>query len=235
MFGISALTLSFIVSPASAYVDVALDSTIKINDKVTDVVDTTVSTDIETDLSTTADSNESSELDLSTQGDVKLDLGSTQNETSTKLQLNSSGIAVVSSSQVSSEEDFEVFASNAVQANKAVARVKSDSENSGEVKVVYKHKGKLLGFIPVKIKSTTAVKAEENADVYARSNLSWWSFLVIGENYNRTDIESRIQSNTRIQANAKLDISARTKAEIAESIIAELQASAGAQANATAK
>lgn len=147
------------------------------------------------------------------------------------LKINASGVAVISSSQVNSEADLKIFSSNILTKEKAIAKVdfNSKKDEKSEVRVVYKHKGKFLGFIPVTIRSTTVVEAKANVETEVRSRLSWWSFLVADENYTQADLESRIKSNTTVKANAKVNASASANARIAEAVIAEIEANANAQ------
>lgn len=149
----------------------------------------------------------------------------------TSLKVNLLGVPVVSSTQVSSDADLEIFSENAVAKNDNVSKVMISSEDQDyQVVVVFKHRGKLLGFIPVAIRSTTEVMAEENEDaVEVDSHLSWWGFLVAGENYDEAELESRIKSNAMIRANVKADASASAKARAAEAVIAEVQTHASTQ------
>lgn len=147
------------------------------------------------------------------------------------LKINSSGVAVLSSSQVNSVSDLDVFSSNIKAKEKEVTSVNINSLKEGEteVKVVYRHKGKLLGLIPVAINSTTVVETRDDAETEVRSNLSWWSFLVTDQNYTKADIESSIKNNNTIKANAEMNSSAQAKAQVAEVVIAEVKANANAK------
>ena len=99
------------------------------------------------------------------------------------------------------------------------------------MQVVYRHKGKFLGFIPVTFTSTTSVESQADATVRVRSNASWWTFLVVQKNYTKAGVESKIKNNAKVQANAKINASAQAKAEVAEAVIAEVAANAAATAS----
>ncbi len=219
LFGVSIITLFVYSSPAYAELQVTLSGGGKTS--VDNTVNTTLNSKIDLDLSSEEEENTSSRVDTNTSIDVSL-------------KTNVEGGTITTAGQVSSETDLKLFTSNMSSQNESVAKVEVSSENSKEteVEVVYKHKGKFLGFIPVTIKSTTDVSVEENSKVEIESSLSWWSFLVTGVNYNKKDIESRLENNTKVQVNTKLNASAQARAEIVESVVAELQASAEAEGSA---
>ena len=156
----------------------------------------------------------------------------TQSESNTSLKVNASGVTVVSSTQVNSDADLEIFSLNITTKSNGMAKVKISSEDEQESRIVvlYKHRGKLFGFIPVAIRSTTEVMAKGNEDnIEVDSRLSWWGFLVAGENYDEAELESQIKSNAVIIANVKADASASAKARAAEAVIAEVQTHASTQ------
>lgn len=130
---------------------------------------------------------------------------------------------------------FKILSSNISSINKEVANVDVNSKNpeKTEVKIMYKHKGKLLWFIPVTVKSTTTVDMQKDSAIEVKSNLPWWSFLITGENYNRANLESSIKNNTIVQAgvNTNINASAQSKAKVALAIIEEIRANATAEAN----
>jgi hypothetical protein len=162
--------------------------------------------------------------------------GSTSSTTALLLKLNALGVAVNSSSEVVTDADLEVFSANVSAENENVAGVSvTKNGEKSEVMVEYKHRARLFGFIPVKITSTTFVKAKANGEAEVRTRLPWWRILVTSEDYTKAEIESRIKNNATIKANAKVDASASEKAQIAEAIIAELDAEAKANAEAEAQ
>jgi hypothetical protein len=178
-----------------------------------------IGADIDAEVySTTTVDSEVSETTTSTDGDMFF-------------QVNASGLAVIAASQVEAESDLEVFAENATVKNPKVARVDIDTRGDEEmsVKVTYKHSGKFLGFLPVTVRSTTIVESNAESEPKVSSRLSWWSFLVAEKDYEKAELESRIQSNPMIRANATAHASAAAKARVAEAVIAEMNAYTSAQ------
>ena len=157
--------------------------------------------------------------------------GGAESESSVDVELgtDSLGGTISSSAQVATDADLEIFSANVATQNENVARVDIVAD---EVKVVYRHKGRLFGFIPVTVKSTTSVEFQADAEAEINSRLSWWSFMVAGKNYSRTEVESRIENNATIMANAQADTSASARASVAEAMIAELEAAAAASGSA---
>lgn len=224
LVGVSIFALSVTAFPAYAKVAAVLDSGVQIKGGIEGAVDTTVDTNVNVGIH--GDGGIDIEANAtSSHADVS---NSAEGNTAVSLKVNASGVAITSASKVNSEEDLKVFSSNISSQNKAIVLVNVSSENTAmtKVQVVYRHKGKFLGFIPVTIKSTTVVEARENSEAEIKSSLSWWSFLVAGENYSKTNLESRIKGNSKVLANAKANASAQARAEIAEAVIAELQANA---------
>lgn len=178
-------------------------------------------------------------VDLENKNDIKDDETSNTNESQAQnnsyLSVNSDGVAITSSSQVKSESDLDVFSSNISKKNSEVSKVETDSNTNGEseVEVIYKHKGKLFGFIPVTVKSKTVVDIKDDAKTEVHSTMSWWNFMVTGVDYEKNNIESRIKNNSKVQANAQINASAQAKAEIAEAIVAELNNETNVSGNAS--
>lgn len=183
--------------------------------------------DVDADMEEEASMNPDEQVD--SEGNVYLE----SNITDKSLRVNTAGLAVVSSTQVTSEEDLEIFSENIARRDSNVSDINVRSNDKEiEVVVAYKHRGKFLGFIPVRVRSSTdvAVKADEKIEVESR--LSWWSFLVANKDYNKSELESQIKNNANIKANAKVDATAAGKANIIEAIIAEINANAAASAEA---
>lgn len=230
---VSALALA----PAASYAQIDANITSDIGATVTTTTDAAIETN--TNLDTSADvnvgvdaeANVNADAESSNDAEARMDA-----ETKSKLKANASGITILSSAQVNSDTDLEVFTTNVSMTEKAVAKVdvQSRSDTDSAVKVVFRHKGKFLGFIPVTVNSTTVVKARSNAEAEVSSRLPWWSVLVTGENYAKADIENRIKNNATIRANMQANASAQAKAAVAEAVIAELKAQAEARANAEA-
>ena len=229
---------AFVLAPIISYAQLNTNLTGDVTADIDSAIDANVDASTNVDTSVGTDSGVNSNTDVNTGVEIYLGDGSqddreteSNSESNTSLKVNSSGVAVVSSAQVSSESDLNIFSANVSAKDKKVAKVDINSGKDGEseVKVVYRNKGKFLGFIPVTIKSTTVVKVKADAEVEVRSKLSWWSFLVANENYTRADIESRIKNNTTVKANARVSASAQAKAQIAEAVIAEVVANANTQ------
>ena len=229
---------AFVLAPIISYAQLNTNLTGDVTADIDSAIDANVDASTNVDTSVGTDSGVNSNTYVNTGVEIYLGDGSqddreteSNSESNTSLKVNSSGVAVVSSAQVSSESDLNIFSANVSAKDKKVAKVDINSGKDGEseVKVVYRNKGKFLGFIPVTIKSTTVVKVKADAEVEVRSKLSWWSFLVANENYTRADIESRIKNNTTVKANARVSASAQAKAQITEAVIAEVVANANTQ------
>jgi len=164
-------------------------------------------------------------IEADARGDFESDADS-QSESNTMLKINSSGVAITSASQVNSDEDLEVFSSNVSSENNLVSDVQIESENDGtsEVEVMYKHAGRLFGIFPIMVTTKTVVETKADGEVEVKSQRPWYSFLVSGESYSQSEVESRIKNNSTVKANATVNASASAKAQIAEAIIAEMEA-----------
>lgn len=151
----------------------------------------------------------------------------------TALEVNALGVAITSSTQVNSDADLRVFSENMTAKNSNVSKIviSSEEDEESEVVVVYRHRGKLFGFIPVSLKSVTSVKAEANSSIEVNSGLSWWSFLVAGENYSGTELKSSIENNTTVKANMSADASAGARARVTEAVVTELRTNAMTEAS----
>lgn len=223
---LSIFALSPVVSNAQIGAGLTGNTTGNIDSDLNNIIDTDISTDASMDgsvssgntVDVSAEGNLNSEVRTNTDDDMKSE------SSEYKFKLNDSGVAVISSSQVESEDDLEVFESNMSLKDQMVSKVDIDSENNGEseVKVVYRHKGKLFGFIPVIVKSTTIVESNVDGKVEVHSKKSWYSFLVRTENYSKSEIESRVKNNETIKVNAQVNASAQAKAKIAEAVVAEI-------------
>lgn len=237
--GISLLALSaFVFAPIISNAEVGADviGSVDLVSKTNNVLD--VEIDANTDIGTSVDTNG---VDTDNDAKVMVDTSSgsisdqvkTESDTNSALKINALGIAVTSSSQVKSDADLEIFSSNVSVEKEKVDKVKIKSDEDGEskVEVVYKHNGKLLGFIPITLKSTTSVEANSDSEIVVKTRMPWWSFLVGKVDYSETDIESKIKNNEIVKANAKVNASAEAKAKVVEAIIAEVQADIDAQAS----
>lgn len=155
----------------------------------------------------------------------------------TSFRLNADGVAITTSNQVRTEADLEIFTDNMVRTkNRVVAKVDIDARNDGgaDIELSYHHKGKFLGFIPVNVPSYNSARVKNDGALEFKTTLPWWKFMVKGVHYNKHEIESRIKNNVQIQASAQSELSAHTKAELAEMIATELDAYFQAQTEAQA-
>jgi hypothetical protein len=217
--GIGLLILSAIIfAPAATFAQVG----------ATVVGDTSVGIGeaVDASVTTSADVNVSDSASTSTQGEV-----AAETNTDSSLKVNESGIAVVSALQVGTDADLNIFSSNVKAKDKSVERldINSGPDGTSKVKVVYRHKGKLLGIFPVTIKSTTTVEGSANEEVKVNSGLSWWGFLVSNKNYAKADLESKIKQNATVKTYAKANATAQAKAQVAEAVISEVEANARAE------
>ncbi len=151
----------------------------------------------------------------------------------TALMLNAEGIAIRSAAAVRAEADLEAFRHNLEADHEGIeeVRIDTDAEGSTEVEVRYRHSGKLFGFMPVTVRSTTLVTVNANGGVEVESNVPWWSLVVSSMDHAGSEIEDRIKDNPTVMTNAEAELSARAKAEIAEAVVAELQAHTTLQAS----
>lgn len=234
--GLGLVVLSaFAFAPIASYAQLNSNLSGDIVVETNNPIDANLDTSVKTDSSINSDSSVDGSIDLNLGNDYEKDNDFKDEGIDSKasLKVNSNGVAIVSSSQVNSESDLNVFSANVSIKDKQVSEVNVDSGNKGEsmVEVTYRHKGKLLGFIPVTVKSKTVVEVKSDTKTEVHSKLPWWSFLVIKKNYAKADIESRIKSNNTIRQNAKVNASSQEKAQIAEAVIAEVAADANAQAS----
>lgn len=199
------------------------------------IVDSSLNTGINTGITTDVQSDVNLDSDTESENEFE---NNNSAKSGMSLQLNTDGVAVTNASQVQTEADLDIFAKNMskLSTNRSVSSVDIESENDGnvDVQVVYKHKAKLFGFIPVYVKSYNSAKVDNQGALAFDSKLSWWNFLATDVRHDKAEIESRIRNNPNIQANVQTELSASTKAEIAERIVAELDAYAQANAQAEA-
>ncbi len=159
-------------------------------------------------------------------------INSTSNSTMTTGGTSIQPMSVESSAQVRTSDDLVVFGAALAGRGENVNAVKfeSDGETGSQVIVSYNHPGKFLGFIPVTLRSKTVVTTNANSEVAVSSRLPWWAFLVAKANFAKAELESQIESNQVVTANAKAGASANARAMIAEAVIAEIEAQAAAAA-----
>ncbi|MEK7588246.1 MAG: hypothetical protein AAB438_00320 [Patescibacteria group bacterium] len=190
-------------------------------------LDSSLSTKTEVESKNESDLNHSA--DTKTETDLKIDSSTSENGSVT----NALGVSLNSGAEVEKDEELKVFSSSLMEKDSNVSSVKvsDNTESKQHVEVKYKYKAKLFGFIPVYVNSTNIVEVDKNSEVKVYSKLPWWNFLAKKENYNRADIEGRLRNNLTIKSITEADLSAETKAEIAEAIVYEVEASSKAIIN----
>ncbi|MEX2340795.1 MAG: hypothetical protein WD605_00535 [Candidatus Paceibacterota bacterium] len=165
------------------------------------------------------------EVEAETETSTNENDAETATETSAgiSLRLNADGVAVIFPSQVNSEKDLEIFNHNTVILEENVDNIRSEStaEAKSKVEVVYKHQSRLLGLVPVTVKSKTVV-VSGNGELEVESKLSWWGFLVTNKDRIENEIAARVRDNPTIMMSAEHQVSASAQAEIAGAIVTEL-------------
>lgn len=230
--GVSLMVLSaFVFAPIASHAQLDANLTGDAKAQVDSAVDANVDANTNVDTSVDTDSSINSETNINS--DTKANVGSENRSEATmngSLRINSLGVAITSSSQVKNDEDLEIFSSN-LSAEEDVAKVEIESDDDeSEIEVVYKHRGRLFGFIPITLKSTTIVEAKSNSEIEVRAKMPWWAFLVAKKNYVKSELETKVKNNSTVKANASVNSSAEAKAKVAEAVIAEVAAHANAQA-----
>lgn len=229
--GVGIVTLSALMSaPALSYAQFNTGLTADVSGAVDSVIGTDIEAQVNssTSLETDADVRGHGEESGSVRAEKRSENASA--DTRSTLRVNAAGIAVTSASQVQSEADLEVFTANLPAEEEGVAKVEIDSGEEGEIEVVYKLPGRLFGFIPITLKSTAIVEAHANSEVEVRAKMPWWAFLVAKDDYRLAELETKIETNPVVEANARANASAQAKAKVAEAIIAEVEAHVNAQA-----
>ncbi|MEX0912906.1 MAG: hypothetical protein WDZ56_00070 [Candidatus Paceibacterota bacterium] len=165
------------------------------------------------------------EVEAETETSTNENDAETATETSAgiSLRLNADGVAVIFPSQVNSEKDLEIFNHNTVILEENVDNIRAEStaEAKSKVEVVYKHQSRLLGLVPVTVKSKTVV-VSGNGELEVESKLSWWGFLVTNKDRIENEIAARVRDNPTIMMSAEHQVSASAQAEIAGAIVTEL-------------
>lgn len=131
------------------------------------------------------------------------------------LEVNTAGVQVKNSNQVSSEEDLKVYSKNVILQNKNVSSVKTDSVEKVEVK--YKHAGKFLGIFPVRVTFTTYIDGTKENKVWTR--MPWWNMFVSGTHSVSTSLDTSLKNSTTVTASAEANASAAARAKAVEAII----------------
>src|SRR3989344_8631257 len=93
---------------------------------------------------------------------------------------------------VSTEEELAIFESNLKATDTNIEKVDMTSEN--QVEIEYKHKGRLFGFIPIRVKSTTKVVANSEGQVNTETRMPWWNIFVAGTGDIDTEVNQSLSS-----------------------------------------
>ncbi len=191
---------------------------IDINSETTGALEAVIDiTELETDTNI--------EADMSADVEATTTESNNNDESGVSLRLNAEGRALTEAAQVNTTSDLEVFAYNIAVEDDMVEEVEVGTTTDGQsrVEVTYKHYGELFGLMPIVINSTTVVTTG-NGQIEVESDLPWWSIITTKKNHAAGEIESRIKDNPTIMMSAEMEVDARTQAEIAEAVVAELNA-----------
>lgn len=204
------LLVAIFMTSISASADTKAVISAAVDGKVTNTMNTTLKNEV------TEDGEDAEEVEDLEDIDIDLDSATGTMYIDTNLD---------DDDEIVSETDLESFTVNAKSTDDNIEDVQIDNYNDGEsdVLVTYRHEGMLLGLFPVTISSDTEVRTKSGTELEVKTSLSWWSFLVTKINYNKEELETKLKSNTTIKSNTKINASAMAKAQIAESIIAEVQ------------
>ncbi len=164
------------------------------------------------------------DLDASVSGDAATgteaedtsDTNETNAGTDGSLRVNALGIPVLTSAQVTTDADLELFRENMRLEDKNVAAVNLDSEE--EVTVEYWHKGHLLGLFPVSIKSTTSVMEGSDGRATVQTRMPWWNLFVTGTGRIGSSVDSSLGGSTTLQGDFGLSADAAARARVLEAI-----------------
>jgi len=151
-------------------------------------------------------------------------------------------VEVVADTDATAEANAGSDANMSAEFKAFAATVKSDNERvedvtvngDGSVDVAYRHDGKFLGFIPMKVTSHTVVKNNADGTVSVAVKMPWWSFLVTGVSKVKSDIETSLQANAAVKVDAAVAASDETRVKLVNAIISSLNAEAAASATAEA-
>lgn len=137
------------------------------------------------------------------------------------------GTQVRAAAQVATDAELSVYRENLKVEDERVADARA--EEDGSVVVEYFHDGRLLGIIPVKVRSTTELTAGERG-VEARTSMPWWNFLVTGTGSVAAEVDDALDASVSAQAAA----GAAAKAQLIEAA-ADAHARVAASASLSAK
>ena len=121
---------------------------------------------------------------------------------------------------ISGDPDFDLFVQTVQTQDENVEAVDVDAE--GDVEVVYEHEGRLFGFLAMKFTSRTSVETDTSGKAVVKVKLPWWSFLVSGASNVKTEIESSLSADARVQANAEADVTVDSRVKLVEVLVSSV-------------
>ncbi len=132
------------------------------------------------------------------------------------LRTNALGIEVVSSGQVQTAGDLEVFSENMRERDENIAN--ANARAAGSADLTYYHKGKLFGLFPVKVKTQTWVTSETDGTVSVNTTLPWWSGFVTGTGKVRSEVDAALANSASLSADMQASADAAARARILDAI-----------------
>lgn len=126
----------------------------------------------------------------------------------------SSSVGAEISSKLSAEENIKILESDLKARDENVARVQSDSDS--EVKVEYKHRGRFLAVFPIKVRSTTLIKADSTGFITIETSMPWWNLFVTGTHDINAKVDESLSARTD-SVSASANLSSQT--EIIKAVI----------------
>lgn len=145
-----------------------------------------------------------------------------------RFQTDDTGNPILFPTQVSTEEQLEVFQDNLMIIDSDIKDISNDVDMNGnvEVAVAYRHGGLMLNFLPVSYTSTTQISSNEdniNAGPIVDTTLSFWGMLVSPDQANETErVQNRISNNQVIRSNIGANATPQDIAETIDAVIWEL-------------
>ena len=155
---------------------------------------TKVDAGVNVNASSTTNANVNAGVNSTTsvESESRSNASSSSSNGTARLETNSSGIEILLPTQVTTEEDLNVYQENTISTDKKVAEIDTDIENG--VAVEYKHPGKLFGVINVEVNSKTTVEAGSDGKLKTETTFPWWSSMVRGLGDIRAQVDGTIQS-----------------------------------------
>lgn len=167
---------------------------------------------------------------------INVGLGASTTASSTGASLNASssldvnanswGEQNMNSAQVSSEADLQVWSESLESSNENVANIELKEDR---MDVEYRHPGKFLGFLPVKVKASTSAVVSEDGNIEIKTSMPWWNVFVSGTDEVSSSVDERLAGAT-LTTNMEASGETALRAKIIEAIV-----SAHAETDVSAK